>query len=59
MGDVEIEQNLVEKKKILSWLINKEIRSLDQLGKVINLYYKDKKSLLDKLNANKLQDLLK
>ena len=53
MSDADIKKNLAEKKKILSWLVDNEIRSLAEFGKVMNLYYRDKESLIKSINKNK------
>ncbi|PIN88857.1 CpaF family protein [Candidatus Pacearchaeota archaeon CG10_big_fil_rev_8_21_14_0_10_34_76] len=37
----EVQKNLETKKEILAWLIKENIRSLPEVGKVINLYYKN------------------
>jgi len=47
MSQAELNRDLEEKKKILSFLIKKNIRDLNEFGKVMNLYYTDKEMLLD------------
>ncbi len=52
MGQKEIQQDLDEKKNILSWMIKNGIRSLDKVGKIINTYYKSKPHLLEAIKKN-------
>jgi hypothetical protein len=54
----EIEQNLEDKKKILSWMIKNNIRSLTDLGKIMNYYYSNKADLLKDISQNNLKKIL-
>mgnify|MGYP000524787707 CR=1 FL=1 len=47
-----------EKKKILSWLAKEEIRSLENFGKVMKLYYEDKPELLKAINKKDKKRIL-
>jgi flagellar protein FlaI len=58
MPQKEIDENLEEKKKIFQWLIKNNIRSLNDIGKVINLYYLDKEGLFRGISENNLQKIL-
>ncbi len=58
MSEEEINKELVLKKKILSWLIKNKIRSLDNLGKTINLYYQNKELLLKKIAKDDVKFVL-
>ncbi len=58
MSDMDISKYIDEKKKILSWLIKHNIRSLDDFGKVMNLYYKNKEKLMKAISSNN-SDILK
>lgn len=58
MSESEINKDLVEKKKILSWLAKNNIRSLEQFGKVINLFYKNKDALVGLINKNDVKSVL-
>jgi len=42
----EIENDLREKKRILSWMLKYNIKNLDQVGNVMSLYYRDRNKLL-------------
>ncbi len=52
MSQKEINEYLEEKKKILSWLIKNNIRDLNNFGKVMNIYYKNKSILINAMNKN-------
>ncbi len=47
MSQSELNKDLEEKKRILSFLIKHNIRNLNEFGKVMNLYYTDKEMLMD------------
>jgi len=53
MSETEIKKDLKEKQGILSWLIKNNIRSLDEIGRVMNLFYRNKDLLLKAVNQNK------
>jgi len=55
MTQVEIDKNLADKKEILSCLIKNKIRSLSEIGKVMNYYYSDKELLLKNVRANNIK----
>jgi len=55
MSITEINKNLEEKKKIITWLIKNKIRKLDDFGKVMNLYYKNKELLIKSMNKNNVK----
>ena len=57
MSQSEINQNLNQKKEILNWLINKGIRSLNETGKVMNLYYTNKALLSEIIKKNQVEKL--
>jgi flagellar protein FlaI len=46
MSQTEIDNDLIEKKKIFSWLIKNNIRGVKEMGKVMNIYYKNKDYLM-------------
>ena len=47
MTQLQINQELEEKKNILSWLAKKNLRGLNEFGKVMNLFYKNKEFLIN------------
>ena len=55
MTQTEINENLEEKKKILVWLIKNKIRSLSEIGKIMNYYYSDKVTLVKEIRANNVK----
>jgi|APSaa5957512576_1039674.scaffolds.fasta_scaffold00484_19 archaeal flagellar protein FlaI len=55
MTQDEVNKNLEEKKGILNWLIKNKIRSLGEIGKVMNFYYNDKDSLLKEIKRNNVK----
>lgn len=54
----ELEKNMENKKKILTWLMNKNIRDLNSFGKVINYYYYDKESLMKDILNDDVKKIL-
>lgn len=58
MSQTEVEKALSEKKSILTWLIKNNMRSLGEIGKVINIYYKNKELLLKYLKDNNKEAIM-
>lgn len=58
MTQKEISSYLEEKKKIITWLIKKQIRDLNSFGKVLNLYYKNKELLMTSINKDDVKAIL-
>ena len=58
MPQEEINKNLADKRKIFEWLIERNIRSLEDFGRVINRYYTDKEELLDDMAKNNIKKIL-
>jgi hypothetical protein len=54
----EINEDLAQKKKILNWMIKNKIRELNDLGKVMNLYYSDKDRLMKLISSNNIKEIL-
>ncbi len=57
MSENELEQNLKFKEMVFNWLIKNNIRDLERIGKVMNLYYVDKNRLTDAINKNNIKIL--
>ncbi len=56
----DINKELADRKKILSWFVKNKIRTTEDISKVMKLYYSDKEELLRAVNKNeKLQSLFK
>ena len=57
MSQKEIEENLEEKKKILSFLIENKLRDLKSIGNAINFYYCDKERLMREISKNNTKEI--
>jgi flagellar protein FlaI len=55
MTMTEIDKNLDEKKKILSWLIKNKLRRLSSIGKIMDFYYSDSAALMKEIRANNVK----
>ncbi len=49
----EINKDLKDKKQILTWMLETGVRSIDQVGDVMSLYYKDPEEALKMAKAGK------
>lgn len=58
MSQKDINSDLVEKQKIISWFLKNNIRDLESFGKVMSLYYKNKEFLLNAINKNSINTIL-
>jgi len=54
MSQTEINKDLENRKKILSWMIKNNQRSFEQMGRVINIYYTNPKLLSEIMAKNDL-----
>ena len=54
MSSADIKQDLKEKQLVLKYLLDKDISSVDGVGRVMAEYYTDKKSLLAAVRSKKL-----
>ncbi len=52
MSESEIKKDLEEKKGILQWLTKNNIRELNNFGKVMNIYYRNRPILLQAIKKN-------
>jgi len=52
LSQSDIDKDLLEKKNILSWLIKNKIRNINDFGKIINVYYRNKEALLTAISRN-------
>ena len=52
MSDVEVNEALKEKMRILEWMIKNGLRSLEEMGRVTNLYYRNKELLMKAIQQN-------
>ncbi len=54
----EIEQDLVEKKKVLDWMVKNEINNVNKIGLTASIYYTDKDKLMEIIERNGNPELL-
>jgi len=57
MSQKEINESLEEKKKILSWMLRHNLRSFEQIGKVMSLYYTNPKLLSEIIKKDDLSKI--
>ncbi len=55
MTQIEMDKNLEDKKKIINWLIKNNIRSLPEIGKIMDHYYSDKEDLMKEIRHNNVK----
>jgi hypothetical protein len=53
MSEKEMDQDLAGKKKVLEWLLSKNIKEVNDVGKIITEYYIDKETVLDLVESEK------
>lgn len=58
MSENELNKNLEFKKKILNFLIKNSIRELNDVGKVVNMYYSDKSTLNSLIEKGDIKKIL-
>tara|TARA_Y100000310_G_scaffold13087_1_gene13423 strand:- start:11745 stop:13133 length:1389 start_codon:yes stop_codon:yes gene_type:complete len=47
----DINRNLLEKQKIINWMVKRNVRDINEVGALIREYYIDPKSIVDKTGA--------
>ncbi|MBN2203221.1 MAG: type II/IV secretion system ATPase subunit [Candidatus Aenigmarchaeota archaeon] len=52
MTDDEMQEDLKEKEKILHWMLENKVRSVNAVGKVVSEYYHDKERVMKIVNSN-------
>ena len=52
MSVQEINKDLANRQNILLWMVKNDIRSIEQISKVMGIYYSDKEKLLSIVNKN-------
>lgn len=53
MSKSEIIDEMNTKEQILKWMVNKEVRGIDKVGKLMALYYRDKNEVIKIVNSNR------
>jgi hypothetical protein len=49
----EINSSIIEKEKVLKWLVRQNIDTVDAVGEAMAHYYTDKDALMHAVNKNK------
>lgn len=52
MSQADLDKSLEERKEILLWLMKNKLRNLEQFGRTINMYYRDKQALHEIIRKN-------
>ncbi|MBW6452084.1 MAG: Flp pilus assembly complex ATPase component TadA [DPANN group archaeon] len=52
MNETEIEENLVEKQIVLQWMLDKGIKDINNVGKIIAEYYRDEGAVVKLAKSN-------
>lgn len=58
MTQIEIKNDLEQKNFILSYLVKNKIRGLEDFGKVMNFYYRDREALIKSVKNNTLRSAI-
>jgi len=53
MDDDELKENIEEKKAILKWLVDNQVKDITKVGRIISDYYKDHKQILEMVGYTK------
>ncbi len=53
MTEIEIDEDIEKKAMILDWMIKRQIKTVNAVGKVIAEYYRDEKRVIDFASKNK------
>ena len=53
MSDNDISKDLKEKEDILNWLVKKQVKDINMVGKIVSEYYRDPKGVLSAIRGNK------
>ena len=59
LGMIEINQDLEEKRKILEWMVQNNVRSIEQVGKLMATYYMEKEKVVLATEKNTVPEWLK
>lgn len=58
MTPKEIKDDLMEKEKILQWMLDNKITSIHDVGKVMSIYYREPDIIIDAVSKNKNSDFI-
>jgi flagellar protein FlaI len=59
MSENKIAEDLEKRKRILNWLVKKNVNNLNDLGKVMHLYYVNEDELIELIQNDNLKGILK
>jgi flagellar protein FlaI len=59
MTENEIKKDLKNREKVLTWMVDNEIRDLDSVGKVISHYMKNPEETMKIIDSDKPMEILK
>ena len=54
MSDNDIKKDLDDKQFILNWLVEKQIKDIHEVGRIISEYYKNPKETLEKIKSDRM-----
>ena len=57
LSEIDIRKELQERKDILNWMIKNNLRSINEVGNAMELFYQDKKSLAEIISKNDINKL--
>jgi DUF917 family protein len=49
----EIQEEIDKKKSILDWMVKNKLRQVEEVGKLMNLYYMDQEAVIDAVTKDK------
>ncbi|VVC03705.1 Type II/IV secretion system protein [Candidatus Burarchaeum australiense] len=52
MSPEEITKDIADKRTILDWMVKRDLRSIEQVGQIMNVYYKRPKDVLEAAKKN-------
>ena len=58
MSQQEINKDVGEKKKILDFLVKNNVRSIENIGKIMSMFYNDKEKLMAGVKKNSLEGFI-
>lgn len=58
MSETKIDQDLDKRKKILNWLVEKNVDNLNDIGKIMHLYYINEEELIEHIKNDDLNGIL-
>ena len=53
LSTAELEKEILDKAKIIEWMVKHDLKGVDQVGKIVKEYYLDPEIVMDIVNKNK------